>query len=1008
MVLVLRFPRPAVSLALAGLLLVLGSVLGVSARAQTGEPILRIETGTHTARLGDAATDAAGRVLVTASEDKTARIWSLPDLRPLGVLRPPIGPEQDGLLFAVAVSPDGRLAAVAGALGPRGGEKSVLLFDLRSREVVRRWAGPPNGTYSLAFSVDGTQLVAGFGGAYGIRVWSVADGRQIFKDGNYADRVYGVSFARDGRLATTSFDGFLRLYDTTGGLLRKVTVGPGRPLRCAFSPDGGELAVGFSDPAAVVVMDGHTLALIAKRMALEVPDANTLALLLNPGNTVPGSRTTLLRNVAWSRDGTRLFAAGDFWTETGTAVLVWSAAGRGPRQMIDAGFAEDATGIVPLADGAIVTISQSGDIVLTGPEGTRRSPVSTMRADLPKRGTLQVSGDGKRVAWMQQLANGRWDIADAGGFNFATAAQPPKGLLMRGAYGGRRLSVLDWEDRPDPKLTDSAHSGSSRALALEPHEVSHSVAVWDWGGWNTVLEGRVLLGTDWNLRLFDGTGQPVWVHPLPAVAWDVDESSDGRLAVAALGDGTVRWYRLRDGQELLALFLTRDAKRWVAFTPSGYYDASPGGEDLIGWHVNRGPDQAAHFFPASRFADTMHRPDVINQVLATLDEGEAVKLANAAAGRNDARITPEQIVTLAPPVLESVSVPERFASDSITIQYRVRTPSDAPMIGEPRVKVNGEWQPRSRSVGQVAQDGTQNLVVSHLPPRDSVVEIYVDSRHGPSVPLAFSLKWDGRAALSPGQQGVGAQRKPRLFLLAVGISQYQLPDLRLNFADHDAERFVGAMKAQQVKRYSEVNSKLLVNGDATLKNVKDGLAWLQSQAAEDDVGILFLAGHGFQLPDKDYFYAPADFDPNRPRDTGIDYKTIRQTLVKFSGAGNKAIFLIDTCYAGGALGPNLGASSADSFAAQLSRPEYNVVVLTASSGDQLSYEDATWGDGAFTKALLEGVAEGKADPAQTGEITVFDLSSYVTKRVKVLTEQRQIPRLLMPSGGVEDFAIATH
>ena len=134
----------------------------------------------------------------------------------------------------------------------------------------------------------------------------------------------------------------------------------------------------------------------------------------------------------------------------------------------------------------------------------------------------------------------------------------------------------------------------------------------------------------------------------------------------------------------------------------------------------------------------------------------------------------------------------------------------------------------------------------------------------------------------------------------------------------------------------------------------------------------------------------------------------RQTLVKFSGAGNKAIFLIDTCYAGSALGPNLSMSSADSLATQLSRPEYSVVVLTASSGDQLSYEDAKWGDGAFTKALLEGVTEGKADPAQTGEITVFDLSSYVTKRVKVLTEQRQIPRLLMPSGGLEDFVIATH
>ncbi len=54
-------------------------------------------------------------------------------------------------------------------------------------------------------------------------------------------------------------------------------------------------------------------------------------------------------------------------------------------------------------------------------------------------------------------------------------------------------------------------------------------------------------------------------------------------------------------------------------------------------------------------------------------------------------------------------------------------PADAPMVGEPRVKVNGDWQPRSRAAGQLAPDGTQNLVVSHLPPRDSVVEIYVDT-----------------------------------------------------------------------------------------------------------------------------------------------------------------------------------------------------------------------------------------------------------------------------------------
>jgi hypothetical protein len=44
-------------------------------------------------------------------------------------------------------------------------------------------------------------------------------------------------------------------------------------------------------------------------------------------------------------------------------------------------------------------------------------------------------------------------------------------------------------------------------------------------------------------------------------------SRDGRLAVAAFGDGMIRWFRYSDGQELLALFVHRDGKRWILWTP---------------------------------------------------------------------------------------------------------------------------------------------------------------------------------------------------------------------------------------------------------------------------------------------------------------------------------------------------------------------------------------------------------------------------------------------------------
>ena len=80
-------------------------------------PVLRLETGMHTAPIRAAAVDAGGRLLATASFDKTLRLWSLPGGEPLRVLRPAIGSGQEGELFAVAVSPDGHFVVTGGWTG---------------------------------------------------------------------------------------------------------------------------------------------------------------------------------------------------------------------------------------------------------------------------------------------------------------------------------------------------------------------------------------------------------------------------------------------------------------------------------------------------------------------------------------------------------------------------------------------------------------------------------------------------------------------------------------------------------------------------------------------------------------------------------------------------------------------------------------------------------------------------------------------------------------------------
>src|SRR6476646_5696460 len=102
------------------------------------EPILRIETGKHVAQIFRIDTDAANRFAVTASDDKTARVWSLPDGRLQRILRLPIDQGNVGKAYAVAISPDGSTIAVGG--WPGLSRENILLFDRLSGELKQRLA----------------------------------------------------------------------------------------------------------------------------------------------------------------------------------------------------------------------------------------------------------------------------------------------------------------------------------------------------------------------------------------------------------------------------------------------------------------------------------------------------------------------------------------------------------------------------------------------------------------------------------------------------------------------------------------------------------------------------------------------------------------------------------------------------------------------------------------------------------------------------------------------------
>ena len=80
--------------------------------------------------------------------------------------------------------------------------------------------------------------------------------------------------------------------------------------------------------------------------------------------------------------------------------------------------------------------------------------------------------------------------------------------------------------------------------------------------------------------------------------WCMAPSPDLRYLLTGSADQSMRIWKSDTNELLVSLFVAGD--EWIAWTPQGYYAASLGGENLMGWHINNGLERMASFYPAAR------------------------------------------------------------------------------------------------------------------------------------------------------------------------------------------------------------------------------------------------------------------------------------------------------------------------------------------------------------------------------------------------------------------------
>ena len=294
-----------------------------------------------------------------------------------------------------------------------------------------------------------------------------------------------------------------------------------------------------------------------------------------------------------------------------------------------------------------------------------------------------------------------------------------------------------------------------------------------------------------------------------------------------------------------------------------------------------------------------------------------------------------------------------------------------------------------KAVQLLEVDVGQNTAMVEVPARDCKISIIARSEFGMSVPAVVHLKRSEHIF------------KPTLYVLAIGVSKYLNPDLQLQFAAKDAIDFAQSMLLQKGLLYENVELRLLTDNRANAENIRDGLNWLQHEITYRDVAMLYMAGHGINNNVGEFFFMPVNANLERLNATCVSYREIKGTIDAIPG---KVLVFMDACHSGNILGNTQRAAMLSQAINDLTGVDNGAVVFTSSTGRQFSLENPDWDNGAFTKALVEGLS-GEADLFGRQTITVKNLDLYITNRVKELTGGRQSPTTIIPNS-VPDFPIA--
>jgi WD40 repeat protein len=889
---------------------------------------------------------------------------------------------------AVAFSPNGKTIATGewgyGAeipIGNRVRAADIHLWDAETGALQRTLTGHTAAVVSLTFSPDGQTLMSG-GFDCTVRVWDAHTGAPLKTlAGKDFGGVMEISLSRDGRMLAAGYaEGEVRLWDARTGRLTRTMGWSDTVMSVALSPDGKLIASGA-----------------ALKTGLRVWDARTGALKWIPAGQKGGARW-----VAFTPDGKVLASAGSDGT-----VKRWDTRTRAELRAIEGQPGPNWFALSP--DGRLLARPGTDKEYWLWDLETGE-PVRTLPGHNPLGAGVAFSADGNTAA---------------------TCSAPEE--------GDTPAEIRFWDARSwKPLRTLNGHTGPITGFALSPDGTTLAtgcppvIRLWDvetgelkrtlpGSPWQRNLvfspDGKILASPDgglinlWRvvtgtlLRRLEGHGQ----------FGSLSFSSDGQRLVSG-GDDHVRVWEVSTGR-LLGRLITLPPARpeqvptdWLAISPEGYYDCSPGAARFISWIVG------SDLFPLEAYERTFHRPDLLRRSLASEPIAQTPQLHRFTAGQ----AVPPQVTITRPHDGQSVSgdtLRVELTVSGLRSELRIEIRVNGRPVPAKPITVGGKPLPRpatpsppaTRSIQMVARPitvGSKPITVGGkpIPAAHRFLQKLTALVPLPAGDTRLTLKaiatdadalqgWDELHLSRP----IAAARLPvagqgDLHVLSIGVSRYQNPRFNLKYAAKDATAFARLWSPMEGSLYRQVHLTSLTDSQATTANVRASLFQLLERARARDSVALFLSGHGVQASEGAFYFATHDIDAGsaqKAERTGLPWRVFETILAKLDA--RRVFLFLDACHSGSALGER--QASNERLAEALVKRS-GVMVFASSRGGEVSYEDEALRHGAFTAAILEGIGQGKADltvGGRDGKITAEELLAYLRIRVPQLTKNQQTP-----------------